>query len=873
MVHNFRKFTSPREIKDIDDGVTVIAGNNEEGKSTLFNAMRSAIFERHNMTGKPREAMFPSGSKVRVEVQLDFELGKKLYRLEKNFGQRPVAILKKPDDSILEGSAAEGELSKLLNFRVPNRESKHNDRGLLGFFWLEQGHNLYKLNLAETGREKLRTSLEREVGDVMGGSLGSKIIQAAKEKRNELLTVGGKPKKGGDLYNAEEENNKRAKEADKQAKKEEEYQQDIEGLEKVRQGLRQIQDGGDLEEAQRELNNAKDEQKKIEALRQQSENAEHEINRAEGELKITRNRWKQHQKLIDEVREYKTKIEGINKELDKHIQTDLDTQLKKAKSDLELATKNKKNAELQQALANIHKLEQDVSNLNKKLTEITKLNEQLQAAKAEQDSAKVNQQCFKNLKSISDEVDKLKGEISAAATHVQFLPIENQRVTNSKGNIAPNQQVEVSEKECFTLDGFGMIEIEPAVAGLANKQQSLANRTNELDAALAKIGVKNMEEAKSHFEAYQQARNKIEVVEIRISSSHNIDTLHSDYNRKKAMLESLRNDVGNIENTEIIDVDKAEQLMGSVAKEEDKAREALSVAQQKKHAQENYLRQCKGESLGITKILNEKKEELENARLENSDEKLVAEIKQCETQVDNKKKIKEDVDKKIAAANPDKIQLRIEKYRDTIKNIESRRAELEKNEIEIRTRLSTKGEDGVGESLQAARGAAEKAKENLERVKQEADAWELLVNTLNEAEREAKEMFVAPVLEHISPFLDLLFPGAKPIFNEENMEIKELQRDSKEEPFLNLSIGTREQLSILVRLALAVYLKEKGYPSMVILDDALVYADDDRFERMQLALRKAAKSVQIIILTCRSRDWKQSGFPIRDLANALRANE
>ena len=67
------------------------------------------------------------------------------------------------------------------------------------------------------------------------------------------------------------------------------------------------------------------------------------------------------------------------------------------------------------------------------------------------------------------------------------------------------------------------------------------------------------------------------------------------------------------------------------------------------------------------------------------------------------------------------------------------------------------------------------------------------------------------------------------------------------------------------RLAFAVYLREKEYPAAVILDDALVYADDDRFERMQLALRKASETLQILILTCRPRDWRQFGAPIRRL--------
>jgi len=50
-----------------------------------------------------------------------------------------------------------------------------------------------------------------------------------------------------------------------------------------------------------------------------------------------------------------------------------------------------------------------------------------------------------------------------------------------------------------------------------------------------------------------------------------------------------------------------------------------------------------------------------------------------------------------------------------------------------------------------------------------------------------------------------------------------------------------------------------------------VYADDDRFERMQLALRKAAETVQILILTCRPRDWRLFGAPIRRLADATTA--
>ena len=875
MVRNFRKFTSPREIKDIADGVTVIAGDNEEGKSTLLNAVHNVIFERHNVSGGPLEAMFPSGSRVRIEIKLDFELDEQLHRLEKNFGHKASAILKNPDGSVVEGHAAEDDLAQLLTFRVPKRgESKHDDRGLLGFFWLKQGHNLDKLNLGEVGREKLRTTLEKEVGDVMGGTIGLSIMTKAKEEYEKLLTDTGKLRKGGILAKAVIEKENKRKNAEELTEKENEYQQDIEELEKARREQQQIKNGGYLESAKCDLNQANNDHRQVKALQQQSENAGHEIKQAEGELQIASDRWQKRQSMIDEVKKHEDNIEKVKNELNKDAQVDFDGRFKKAGKDLEIASQVKKGAELQHKLAKIHQLEQEVDKLDKEIVKVGKLNEKLLATQVEQDSAKVNQQCFEHLKSISDRVSDLQREISAAATHVHFFPIEEQTVTSSSGNIIAKQQVEVSKKESFTLDGFGEVEIEPAAANLSDKQQQLDNKKNDLEAALAKVGIENMDEAASHFNVYQEAKAKIKEIKIRISSlPHSIDTLRNSHKKKEIELTKLLDNIGDVEATKVIDMHTAEQHLESATKKVEDARKVLDVVRQNKHEEENRRRQGEGALQERTRIFNEKKEELKDARRKDSDEKLVAEMAGKKTQLDNKKRSKEEIDAKVAAANPEEISLRTEKARKTIEIIENKQEALVRKEIQIKERLSITGADGIGEKLEIARGAAERADVHHKRVQQEADAWKLLVDTLTEAEREAKEMFVGPVLKHILPFLSLLFPQAKPIFDEENMEIKELCRDNKEEPFRNLSVGTREQLSILVRLAFAVYLKEKGYPSMVILDDALVYADDDRFERMQLALRKAAKSVQIIILTCRSRDWSQSGFPIHSLADAVIAEE
>ena len=69
----------------------------------------------------------------------------------------------------------------------------------------------------------------------------------------------------------------------------------------------------------------------------------------------------------------------------------------------------------------------------------------------------------------------------------------------------------------------------------------------------------------------------------------------------------------------------------------------------------------------------------------------------------------------------------------------------------------------------------------------------------------------------------------------------------------------REQLSILTRLAFARLLARDGRPAPVILDDALVYSDDDRIEKMFDALHRQSKDQQIIVFSCRQRAFQRLG--------------
>jgi uncharacterized protein YhaN len=68
-------------------------------------------------------------------------------------------------------------------------------------------------------------------------------------------------------------------------------------------------------------------------------------------------------------------------------------------------------------------------------------------------------------------------------------------------------------------------------------------------------------------------------------------------------------------------------------------------------------------------------------------------------------------------------------------------------------------------------------------------------------------------------------------------------------PFDSLSGGTREQLSLIFRLACSMIVaKDGGTP--LLLDDALGYTDPERLRLMGAVLAKAAKECQVVIFTC-----------------------
>ena len=92
----------------------------------------------------------------------------------------------------------------------------------------------------------------------------------------------------------------------------------------------------------------------------------------------------------------------------------------------------------------------------------------------------------------------------------------------------------------------------------------------------------------------------------------------------------------------------------------------------------------------------------------------------------------------------------------------------------------------------------------------------------------------------------------------EDLSIASRTLDGRTVPFESLSGGTREQLSILLRLAAAMIVAPDGGVPL-ILDDALGYSDSSRLADMGAVLALAGRHCQVIVLTCFPERYRAVG--------------
>ncbi len=206
-----------------------------------------------------------------------------------------------------------------------------------------------------------------------------------------------------------------------------------------------------------------------------------------------------------------------------------------------------------------------------------------------------------------------------------------------------------------------------------------------------------------------------------------------------------------------------------------------------------------------------------------------------------------------------------------IVNQKARLADLDRTISNIEGQIQSAGGDGLGERVAALDSELSQAEADVTRHERRVKVLTLLAEAISAALDESRERFYAPVIRHLKPFVSDLFPGAALELGD-GFKVSGIRRDAiAPEDFAQLSDGTQEQIGVLVRLALGALLAERGTPLPIILDDALVFSDDDRITRMFDALMRAGSYQQVIVLTCRVRAFATLGGTALRIAEKMNA--
>jgi uncharacterized protein YhaN len=266
----------------------------------------------------------------------------------------------------------------------------------------------------------------------------------------------------------------------------------------------------------------------------------------------------------------------------------------------------------------------------------------------------------------------------------------------------------------------------------------------------------------------------------------------------------------------------------------------------------------------IAKDLSTAQARLEAARKDQSDAELEGIWGEAQEHQQGSEALLKDCEQARQRLDPDAIRSRLKTTADALKRLDEQIASADREISGLRGRLDALGEKGLGERVAGLEAESLIARIRLRAVEDEANSLRVLHSVLGDAEHDANEAFLEPVVQRVQPYLNRVMPGSRVQLGTD-LGLQGLRRAGIVEPFESLSVGVREQVSVITRVAFADMLADQGVHAPIILDDALVYADDQRFADTLTTLAIAAERHQIIILTCHEDRYIRLGSSIKRL--------
>ena len=262
---------------------------------------------------------------------------------------------------------------------------------------------------------------------------------------------------------------------------------------------------------------------------------------------------------------------------------------------------------------------------------------------------------------------------------------------------------------------------------------------------------------------------------------------------------------------------------------------------------------------------NSDKAAIEQLQKELENDRAVSDDNGLSDQLDKERRLLADLVSAASVARQHEADQQVDDVENLVNNAQAalNRAtadlhDIEKERVELRTRLDHLQAEGLHEKLELLRAEHDDASSRLQQLERSARSARCLWSALCRHQRMAQLSYARPLAERVAQMGRLVFGRDFSVQLSESLTIESRTLNRLTVPFEDLSGGAREQLGILLRLAAAQLVSGvRGMP--LILDDTLGHTDPDRLETMGAILSNAGRHAQIVVMTCYPRRYGYVG--------------
>lgn len=843
-------------IEGIGDGVNVLCAANEFGKSTSFDALHALFFQAHSGTPSDVQRLRPySGGSPVVEV--DISTPENRFRITKQYyaGRSARVIDLATGRLVAQSDEAENFISGLI---------KGGTAGPAGLLWVRQGiTGIEKRSRSEEDSEKqvragLLESVQGEVEAVTGGRRMAEIMTATEEALSELVTASGKPKTGGRYAVAVDERDKLAAEEQRLSGEVVALREALHKRANESKHLAEIENADDKVERKKAIATA---QAAFDAARAQGET----LKTAEAELKLVSERraavdsnLKTFRNALERAKELHEKLQNTEQ-----LRAEIASRRRAANEVIEKAKVEVDAAEADEqekrdlvarveAVLRARETSERCGELLKRLNEADATRHALEEGEAKFALVKIPPDAINELQEIEIELTKLKAVEAAARPSVS--------ITYDKDLTTPviMDGTPMGGGDERGYDGLALLAV-PGIGTITLRSNRPARTDNSLELAEAKrrthlesLGVIDLAAARTRQVEAQQLEAELRELRVRLSLL------------APEGLPKLREEIA----------ESTATVMDALELKEDPAqvRIALAEAEERRKLARQALNEVEPlrASADDAFITTETSAARFSAELAQFDAILGPDDHRSEREISLVNNLAE-LDSgfmraevharglRASAVDLESSEAAVRRVRSVDESIEKQVLLLRESLAGLNAEIRTRSDEAIEEKWRETVEVLYAVKTRVQAYEMEVAVLQRLSSALETARSEARELYLKPVMAELKPLLGLLFDDVSITFDDKTLLPQTILRNGQEEEVERLSGGMREQLSVLTRLAFARLLARDGRPAPVILDDALVYSDDDRIERMFDALHRQSRDLQIIVFSCRQRAFAKLG--------------